>query len=101
MHGLSLALDALRCGVWASHCGGFSCHRTRALGLRPQKLQRVAQQLQPLGCKARLNRGARAQLLLGMWDLSGSGVKSTSPAMAGGSLPLSHEGSPPFALTKC
>ena len=22
----------LRCGAWASHCGGFSCCRARALG---------------------------------------------------------------------
>ena len=35
--GLSLvaAIGAtLRCGVWASHCGGFSCCGARALGAR-------------------------------------------------------------------
>ena len=25
---------ALRCGAWASHCGGFSCCRAQALGTR-------------------------------------------------------------------
>ena len=34
-HGLSLVVAsgvALRCDAWASHCGGFSCCRARALG---------------------------------------------------------------------
>ena len=25
---------ALRCGAWASHCGGFSCCGARALGMQ-------------------------------------------------------------------
>ena len=29
---LFLAALGLRCGVWASHCGGFSCRGARALG---------------------------------------------------------------------
>ena len=38
-HGLSLVVASrggatLRCGVWASHCGGFSCCGARALGAR-------------------------------------------------------------------
>ena len=24
----------LHCGAWASHCGGFSCCRVRAVGMR-------------------------------------------------------------------
>ena len=35
MHGLSLVAvrgATLRCGAWASHCGGFSCCGARALG---------------------------------------------------------------------
>ena len=35
--------------------------------------------------------GPLAQLLCGMWDLPGSGMESTSPALA--DLPLSHQGS--------
>ena len=34
--GLSLVAASratLRCGAWASHCGGFSCCRARALGV--------------------------------------------------------------------
>ena len=36
-HGLSLARASgatLHCGVRASHCGGFSCCRVRALGMQ-------------------------------------------------------------------
>ena len=35
VHGLSLvaAGATLRCGVWASHCRGFSCCGARALGV--------------------------------------------------------------------
>ena len=31
---LFLAALGLRCGVWPSHCGGFSCCGARALGAR-------------------------------------------------------------------
>ena len=44
------------------------------------------------GSKHRLKGcGPLAQLLCGMWDLPGSGMESTSPALA--DLPLSHQGS--------
>ena len=36
-HRLSLVVvrrATIRCGAWASHCGGFSCCRARALGMR-------------------------------------------------------------------
>ena len=38
-HKMSLLVDpmngaTLRCGAWASHCGGFSCFRALALGAR-------------------------------------------------------------------
>ena len=56
----------LCCGVWASHCGGFSscgaCAVERGLS----------------GC------GLPAQLLFGMWDLPGPGIEPVSPALAGG-----------------
>ena len=42
----------------------------------------------------RLNScGAEAQSLYGMWDLPGWGTEPVSPALAGNSLPLSHQGS--------
>ena len=31
---LFLAVLGLRCGAWASHCGGFSCCRAQALGMQ-------------------------------------------------------------------
>ena len=54
------------CGAWASHCGGFSCCRTRALG-----------QVGFSSC------GTWAQLLGSMWNLAGPGIKLVSPALAG------------------
>ena len=53
------------CGVWASHCGGFSRCRAQTL-----KLQRGS-------C------GTRAQLLCDLWNLPGSGIKPVSPALRG------------------
>ena len=32
VHGLLIVVATLRCGAWASHCGGFSCCGARALG---------------------------------------------------------------------
>ena len=43
----------------------------------------------------RLNScGTRVWLFLGMWDRPGSGMEPVSPALAGGSLSLSHQGNP-------
>ena len=69
-HGL-WACGLRSCSVWLSSCSSWAV-------------------------KHRLSRGARAQLLLGMWDLPGSGVKSTSPAMAGGFFTTEPRGEPPF-----
>ena len=72
----------LRCSAGASHCGGFSCCRARALGMRASVV--VARGLSSCGSQAverRLSRcGARAQLLCGMWDLPGPGLEHVSPA---------------------
>ena len=38
--------------------------------------------------------GLQAQLPYGTWDLPGPGIKPVSPALAGGLLPLSHQGNP-------
>ena len=62
------------CSGWASHCNGFSCCRTQALGLN--------------SC------GAWAQLLCGMWDLLGSGIKRLYSALAGGFFTTRSPGKP-------
>ena len=65
-------------------------HRLQARGL---------QQLQHTGSWAiecRLSScGTRAQLLRGMWDLPGPGLKPVSPALAGGFLTTAPPGKPP------
>ena len=56
------------CGVWASHCSGFSCCRARAAALRVSSCS------------------MQALLLHCMWDLPGAGIRSVSPTLAGGFL---------------
>ena len=63
----------LRCGARASPYGGFSCCAVWALGMRASVV--VAHELSSCG--------AWAQLLRGMWDLPGPGLKPMSPALAG------------------
>ena len=46
----------IRCGAWASHCGGFSCCRAQALGTWASVV--VARGLSSCGARA---LGARAQ----------------------------------------
>ena len=86
----------LCCGVWASHCGGFSCCGARVLGAQASVV--VAHGLSSCGSQALEHRlsscGARAQLLCGMWDLSGPGLKPVSPALAGGFLTTVPPGKP-------
>ena len=78
----------LRCGAGASHCGGFSCCRARALGAQASVV--VAHGLSSCGSRALERRlsscGARTQLLRSMWDLPGPGLEPVSPALAGGFL---------------
>ena len=66
----------LRCGVQASHCGGFSCSGARALECRLS------------------SRGTRAQLLRGMWNLPGPGLEPVSPALADGFSTTAPPGKP-------
>ena len=63
----------LQCSARASHCNGFSCCGAWALG---------AQASVVVACRLS-SCGARAQLLRGMWDLPGPGIKPMSPALAG------------------
>ena len=59
------------CGVWASHCSGFS--RCGA---------------QALGTWAYNSCGTQAYLLLSMWDLPRPGIEPMSPALADGFLTI-------------
>ena len=84
----------LRCGVRASHCGGFSCCGARALGTQASVV--VARGLNSCGFWAlerRLSsRGAQAQLLRGMRDLPRPWLEPLSPALAGGFLTTAPPG---------
>ena len=67
----------------ASHCGGFSGCRARALrsGLS--------------GC------GPLAWLLCGRWDLPGPGIEPVSPAVASGLFTTEPPGKPRYSLSDC
>ena len=58
--------------AWASHCSGFSCCRTWALGL-----------LGFSSCTMQASRCAWSQWLRGMWNLPRAGMEPVSPALAG------------------
>ena len=72
-------------GLWASHCGGFSCWWST--GSRCTGVSSAARGLRNCGSGAledRLNScGSWAQLLLRMWNLPGPGIKPVSSALAG------------------
>ena len=72
------------CSAWASRCGGFSCCRAQALGLRAWYLLLAGSgaQAQQLWCMGQLLCGTRP------------GIKPMSPALAGGFLTPDHQGSP-------
>ena len=69
----------------ASYCGGFSCCGARALGAGASVV--VVHGLSSCGSQVLESRlsscGARAQLLCGMWDLPGPGLKPVSPTLTG------------------
>ena len=77
----------LRCGAWASHCGGFSGSRAWGLGggLSARASVTVARGLGSCGSRALEHRlsscGARASSLHGMWDLPGPGLEPMPPAL--------------------
>ena len=86
---LPQAGTTLCCGVWASHCGGFFCWQS--LSSRRAGFSRCGSR----AVERRLSiGGARAQLLHGMWDLPGPGLKPVSPALAGGFLTTEPPGKP-------
>ena len=75
---------------------GASCCGARPLGARASVV--VARGLSSCGSRALERRfsscGTRAQLLCGMWDLPGPGLKPVSPALAGRFLITSPPGKP-------
>ena len=83
---LQRAGATLRCGVQASHCGGFSCRGAWALGTWASVV--VAHGFSSCGSRAlecRLSScGTWALLLCGMWDPPRPGLEPMSPALAGG-----------------
>ena len=87
-------------GAWSSHCGGFSCCGARALGAWASVV--VACRLSSCGLQAlecRLSScGAQDQLLHGMCDLPGPGLKHMSPALAGGFLTTAPPGKPQYVV---
>ena len=83
------------CRMWASRCGGLSCSIGCCLGRAG---------FRSCGFRALEHRlsscGSRASLLLGRWDLPGSGIELVSPALAGGSFTTEPPGKrPPPPLT--
>ena len=93
---LQRAGATLCCGAQASHCSGFSCCRTWALGMWASVV--VARGLSSCDLWAlerRLsNCGAQAELLHSMWDLPGPGLEPVSPALAGRFLTTAPPGKP-------
>ena len=78
---LRRAGSTLRCGAQASHCGGFSCCRTWALGHASSRAQ--AQQLVAHG----LSRSAACGIFP-------AGLKPVSPELPGGFLTTAPPGKP-------
>ena len=70
----------LRCGARASHCGGFSCCRARALGVWASAVMAPG-----LSCSA----------ACGMWDVPEPGIETVTPAFAGGFLTTAPPGESP------
>ena len=87
------------CGVQTSHCGGFS--RSGAPALGHTSFSSVAHRLSGCGSQALGHRisscGAQVQLLCGMWELPGSGIKPVvSPALASGFFTTEPLGKPQY-----
>ena len=85
----------------ASHCSGFSC-RTQVLGAQASVV--AARRLRSCGSWAPewgvfISCCAPAQLLHGMWNLPGPGIKPVSPALASRFLATALPGKSPSYLT--
>ena len=78
----------LHCDAWASHCDNLSSGRAQALGpMGFSSCGTWTQSLQSWALRHRLNScGTEAELLRGMWDLPGPGIKPVSCTLGGGFL---------------
>ena len=76
VRGLSLVVASG--GHSSSRCGGHSSSRCVGLSLSRPLVAEHRLQTRRLG-----NRGSRAELLRGMWDLPRPGLEPVSPALAG------------------
>ena len=91
-HGLSLVVASRGCSLL--RCAGFSLRwllPLRSTGSRhtgPSSCGSQALERRLSSC------GARAQMLRGMWDLPGPGLKPVSPALASGFLTTVPPGKP-------
>ena len=79
----------LRCGAWASHCGGFSCCGARALGTRASVV--VARGLQSTGSVVVVH-GLSCSAACGIFPDQGSNLCPLH--WQADSQPLRHQGSP-------
>ena len=87
-------------GAQASHCSGFSCCRTQAVGV----LASVVAEGWRSNCGSRAlghwlsSCHMQAELLLTMWKLPGPGVEPMTPALAGGLSTTRPPGKPNFII---
>ena len=73
------ARATLQRGVWASHCGGFSCCKAQALDTRASVVgSSWAPEFGLSTC------GAWTQLPHGTWNPPGPGIEPMLPCIAGG-----------------
>ena len=98
-----LSLVVVSGGYSSLPCVGFLLRRLlslRSTGSRHAVAVVVAHRLSSCGSRALECRfsscGTRAQLLHGMWDLPGPGLKPMSPALVGGLLTTVALGKPSF-----
>ena len=79
------------CGEQASHCNGFSCLGARAL----ECLNFSSCSTWFLGAKAQA-QGVWSTGLVALWNLPGSEMETTSPALAGGVFTSKPPGKPEY-----
>ena len=84
-----------KCNLQASHCSGFSCWGVWALGEGFSSWDSRALEHRLSSC------GKRAWLHHSMKDLPKSGIKPTSPALAGGVFTAELPGKPIFIFLHC
>ena len=88
----------LRRGARASHCGGFSCCGTWALGMWASVVAALGScDTRALECRLS-SCGTWALLLRGMWDLPGPEIEPVSPALGGRFLTTAPPGKSPSEL---